>query len=50
MLALELSNTLDSEFWVLAADGAPKAHSAPETFNTDLGSQFTAHVFTGCLE
>ena len=50
MLALELSNTLDSEFWVLAADGAPKAPSAPEIFDTDPGSQFTPQVFPGCLE
>ena len=50
MLALELSNTLASEFWVLAADEAPEAHSVPEILNTDPGSQFTAQVFVGCLE
>ena len=50
VLAWELSNTLDSEFCVLALEEALEAHPAPEIFNTDQGSQFTAQVFTGCLE
>ena len=50
VLAWELSNTLDSEFCVLAVEEALEAHPAPEIFNTDQGSQFTAQVFTGCLE
>ena len=50
VLAWELSNTLDSEFCVLALEEALEAHPAPEMFNTDQGSQFTAQAFTGCLE
>ena len=50
VLAWELSNTLDSEFCVLALEEALEAHPAPDIFNTDQGSQFTAQVFTGCLE
>ena len=50
VLAWELSNTLDSEFCVLAVEEALEAHPAPEMFNTDQGSQFTAQAFTGCLE
>ena len=50
VLAWELSNTLDSECCVLALEEALEAHPAPEMFNTDQGSQFTAQAFTGCLE
>ena len=50
VLAWELSNTLDSEFCVLALEEALEAHPLPEIFNTDQGSQFTAQAFTGCLE
>ena len=50
VLAWELSNTLDSEFCVLAVEEALEAHPAPQMFNTDQGSQFTAQAFTGCLE
>ena len=50
VLAWELSNTLDSEFCVLAVEAALETHPAPEIFNTDQGSQFTAQAFTGCLE
>ena len=50
VLAWELSNTLDSEFCVLAVEEALETHPAPEIFNTDQGSQFTAQAFTGCLE
>ena len=42
--------TLDSEFCVLAVEEALETHPAPEIFNTDQGSQFTAQAFTGCLE
>ena len=50
VLAWELSNTLDSEFCELAVEEALEAHPAPQMFNTDQGSQFTAQAFTGCLE
>ena len=35
---------------MLALEEALEAHPAPEMFNTDQGSQFTAQAFTGCLE
>ncbi len=50
VLAWELSNTLDSEFCVVALEEALAAHPAPDIFNTDQGSQFTAQVFTGSLQ
>ena len=50
VLAWELSNTLDSEFCVQALEEALEAYPAPEIFNTDQGSQFTAQAFTGCLQ
>ena len=50
VLSWELSNTLDSEFCVLAVEQALEAHPAPGIFNTDQGSQFTAQAFTDCLK
>ena len=50
VLAWELSNTLDSEFCVLAVEEALEAHPVAEIFTTDQGSQFTVLAFTGCLE
>ena len=50
VLAWELSNTLDSEFCVLALEEALEVYPVPEIFNTDQGSQFTSQAFTGCLE
>ena len=49
VLAWELSNTLDTEFCVLAVEAALEAHGAAEIFNTDQGSQYTAQAFTECL-
>lgn len=46
VLAWELSNTLDAAFCVRAVDRAIAEHGAPEIFNTDQGSQFTAEAFT----
>ena len=48
VLAWEVSNTLDSEFCVAALDRA-LARGRPTIFNTDQGSQFTSHAFTGRL-
>ena len=50
VLAWELSNTLDSEFCVLALEAALEAFPAPDICNTDQGAQFTAQAFTGCLQ
>ncbi len=48
VLAWEVSNTLDSDFCVAALDRA-LARGRPTIFNTDQGSQFTGHAFTGRL-
>ena len=49
ILAWELSNTLDSDFCVLALEKALMKHGEPEIFNTDQGSQFTSEAFTSVL-
>ena len=48
VLTWEVSNTLDSDFCVAALDRA-LARGRPTIFNTDQGSQFTSHAFTGRL-
>ena len=50
VLSWELSNTLDTEFCLLAVEQALEQFGAPEIFNTDQGSQFTSQAFTGCLQ
>ena len=49
VLSWRLSNTLDAAFCIDALDEALEA-GAPEIFNTDQGSQFTGHDFTGRLD
>jgi putative transposase len=49
VLAWEVSNTLDSDFCLAALDRA-LARGRPTIFNTDQGSQFTSHAFTGRLQ
>ena len=49
ILAWELSNTLDGAFCLTALERALR-NGRPEIFNTDQGSQFTAHDFTSCLQ
>lgn len=49
VLAWRVSNTLDSRFCVEALEEALSNHGAPDIFNTDQGSQFTADVFTSVL-
>lgn len=49
ILAWELSNTLDGAFCLTALERALQ-NGRPEIFNTDQGSQFTAHDFTACLQ
>ena len=49
VLAWELSNTLDSDFCVLALERALTQHGEPDVFNTDQGSQFTSKAFTNVL-
>jgi len=48
VLAWAVSNTLDSDCCVAALDRA-LARGRPMIFNTDQGSQFTGHAFTGRL-
>ena len=49
MIAWRLSNSLDVDFCLVALDQA-LAFGKLEIFNTDQGSQFTAHAFTACLQ
>ena len=49
VLSWRLSNTLDAAFCLDALEDALEA-GAPEIFNTDQGSQFTANDFTGRLD
>ena len=49
VLAWVLSNTLDAAFCLEALHLA-LLHGTPTIFNTDQGSQFTAHAFTDCVE
>lgn len=48
VLSWELSNSLESSFCLTALDKALQK-GTPEVFNTDQGSQFTSHSFTGRL-
>jgi putative transposase len=49
VLAWRLSITLEAAFCVEALEEALACHGKPGIFNTDQGSQFTSHDFTGVL-
>ena len=49
VLSWRLSNSLESHFCITALEDA-LAHSQPEIFNTDQGSQFTCQAFTTVLQ
>jgi putative transposase len=49
VLALRLSITMDVGFCIEAVEEAVARYGRPEIFNTDQGSQFTSHEFTGLL-
>ena len=49
VLAWRILNTMDAGFCVEALEDAMARHGKPEIFNTDQGSQFTSHAFTGVL-
>ena len=49
VLSFRVSNALTSEFCVAALEEALARYGAPEIFNTDQGSQFTAEEFTEAL-
>lgn len=50
VLAWRLSNTMEADFCVSALEEALDRYGAPETFNTDQGSQFTSDDFTRTLK
>lgn len=50
VLSYRVSNTMDKQFCLDALDEALRTFGLPEIFNTDQGSQFTSHEFTGRLK
>ena len=50
VLSWRLSNSMDSSFCVEALEEALQHYGKPDIFNTDQGSQFTSHDFTGLLK
>ncbi len=50
VLSWKVSNTLDDDFCVEALQEAISRYGCPDIFNTDQGSQFTSHDFTGKLD
>jgi putative transposase len=49
VLSWKLSITMDAGFCIEAVEEAMARYGRPEIFNTDQGSQFTSHEFTGLL-
>lgn len=49
VLSWRLSITMEAAFCVEALEEALARHGRPKIFNTDQGSQFTSHNFTGVL-
>jgi putative transposase len=49
VLSHRVSITMEADFCVEALEEALARHGKPEIFNTDQGSQFTGHDFTGVL-
>lgn len=49
VVAWRVSNTLEGSFCLEVLEEAFR-HGCPEIFNTDQGTQFTAHKFTGAVE
>jgi putative transposase len=50
VLSWRLSNTMESDFCVLALEEALSKYGTPDIFNTDQGSQFTSLAFTNVLQ
>ncbi len=50
VLSWRISNTMEAEFCVACLEEALQRYGAPEIFNTDQGSQFTAEAFTVLLQ
>ena len=50
VLSFRVSNAMSTDFCVEALEEALARYGAPDIFNTDQGSQFTAEAFTKVLE
>jgi putative transposase len=50
VLSLEVSVTMDDDFFVNALKSALRKHQTPEIFNTDQGAQYIGKAFTGALK
>lgn len=50
VLSWRISNSMDASFCVDCLEDALREHGRPGVFNSDQGSQFTSHVFTGVLK
>ena len=50
VLSWRISNSMDASFCVDCLEDALRAHGKPRVFNSDQGSQFTSHAFTGVLK
>ena len=50
VLSFRVSNAMSTDFCIEALEEALTRYDAPEIFNTDQGSQFTAEAFTALLE
>ena len=50
VLSWRVSNTMDADFCIEAAQEAIQRYGTPEIFNTDQGTQFTSDAFTGLLK
>ena len=50
VLSWEISVTMDDSFCVSALERALRLNGKPDIFNTDQGSQYTGHAFTGVLK
>ena len=50
VLSWEISISMDESFCVSALERALRMYGSPEIFNTDQGSQYTGHAFTGVLK
>ena len=50
VLSWRISNSMETAFCVDCLEEALRTHGKPEIFNSDQGTQFTSHAFTGVLK
>lgn len=50
VLSWRISNSMDASFCVDCLEDALREFGKPEVFNSDQGTQFTSHAFTGVLQ